>query len=504
METIVHWSICGAQTKSYKCFDHIRVMVKTNTEERNMQDYSGKTIKLKNGTIKLIKKAGQAGGQGTVYFADFNGKNYGFKILFSKDDPLGEQKCKNIKELLRRKAKLDQKIGDNGNFTFTFPIEETKVDGEEAYLMEWATGKDVSTLIEDGTFDKYSLQERLEVIWKINEALLFLSQDALCYQDINAENIFYDTVSKLVTVIDTENTTDAYMVENGEAAFVKGKGFYMAPEVGAGLVKCAAKPSDYYAMAALYYSILTCSTNSPYHGRVLYENFSLRDAGDMDIACERAEEDDELEDFLTFTFDPTNHVNSLEDFCKEVKGKWKEESNKRLLRHLEGITKNWNEVPNELKELLYKAFSNPLNPACYTKRPLPLAWERRLKKLLNKDACSTVPDNSGKEELSYSNKPNLQNGCGLYLFNSFGDRLYLTDDETLIPMSFVDSNSKGGFGKVKKHGNEWVFVKMGIWNLEASKNNRYCCSNVKEIVIEEGMRIFQAGNSKIFIGIERV
>lgn len=473
-----------------------------------MKDYSGKIVKLTHGSIKLIKRVGQEGGQGTVYRTEIDGKPYGFKILFSTDSLKDNQKRININSLLKRKFELDRRIAEDGRFAFTFPIELAEIDGQLAYLMDWASGKDIYTLISDGTFDKLTLKERLEVIVNINEAFWFLSRDNLCYQDINAENIFYDVKTKKVTVIDTENTTDANLVENGQAAFVTGKEFYMAPEVGADIVKYASKSSDYYAMAALYYCILTCSTNSPYHGKVLYENYGLRCTDAMDAACENAEEDDLLEDFLTFAFDPKNKVNSLESFYRENCGKFKDESNVRLINHLGNIVNNWKKIPENLKELFYRAFSDPLNKDSYTRRPLPGTWATQLNKALgdcaqqkDNDKCVLNVDKSPKSQSKPQFAPAAQGA--MYVFNPSGDRLYLTEGETVITQDFVDGKCKGEFGKVQKCGDDFVFVRTSIWGVDAIKSDRYLGTCIDKIVLEKGMRICLSNNSKIYISVGR-
>ena len=475
-----------------------------------MKDYSGESVKLTHGSIKLIKRVGQPGGQGTVYRTEIDGKPYGFKILFPTNSLMERQKRININSLLKRKPELDRRIAKDGNgkFAFTFPIESAEIDGHLAYLMDWASGKDIHTLISDGPFDKFTLNERLEVIVNINEAFWFLSKDGLCYQDINAENIFYDVKSKKVTVIDTENTTDTYLVENGQSAFVTGKGFYMAPEVGASIVKYASKSSDYYAMAMLYYCILTCSTNSPYHGKVLYENFGLRGVEEMDEACENAKEDGLLEDFLTFAFDPENKVNSLESFYRENCGKFKDESNVGLIKHLGNIVNSWKEIPKNLKELFYRAFSDPLNEASYTRRPLPDTWATQLNRALgdcaqpkDNDKCALNVDKSPKSKLKPQPAPIAQGA--MYVFNPSGDRLYLTEGETVITQDFVDGKCKGAFGKVQKRGDNFVFVRTSIWGIDVIKNNRYIYIGtcIDEIVLEEGMRICLSNNSKMYISV---
>lgn len=473
-----------------------------------MKDYSGKGVKLTHGSIKLIKRAGKEGGQGAVYLTEIDGKPYGFKILSPTGSSMDSQKRININSLLRRKPELDRRIAEDGRFSFTFPIESAEIDGQLAYLMDWASGKDIYTLISDGTFDKFTLKERLEVIANINEALWLLSRDNLCYQDINADNIFYDVKTKKVTVIDTENTTDANLVENGQAAFVMGKEFYMAPEVGASIVKYSSKSSDYYAMAVLYYCILTCSTNSPYHGKVLYENYGLRCADAMDEACENAEEDDLLEDFLTFAFAPQNKVNSLESFYRENYGKFKDESNVRLINHLGNIVNSWKEIPENLKELFYRAFSDPLNKDSYTRRPLPGTWATQLNRALGN--CAQPKDND-KGVLNVVKSPKSQPKPrlvpaaqgGMYVFNPSGDRLYLTDGETVITQDFVDGKCKGAFGKVQKCGDDFVFVRTSIWGLDVIKNNCYLGTCIDKIVLEEGMRICLSNNSKIYISVGR-
>lgn len=470
------------------------------TKERIMKDYSGETVKLKYGSVKIIKRAGPDGGQGAVYRAEVGGKTYGFKILFSNGTDKEIQLRDNIKFLLQKKAEFDRKIGNNKDFRFTFPIEEVVLDdGHEAHLMDWANGKDIYTLIDEGTFDKYTLYEKLEVIRKINEAFWFLSRDNLCYQDINAENIFYDVDLKIATVIDTENTTPAYKVENKTAAFVVGKEFYMAPEVGAKLVNYAAKSSDYYAMAVLYYSILTCSNKSPYHGKVAYENYGLRCASSMDEACESAKEDDILEDFLTFAFDPNNKVNSLESFYLKNKDKLKSESNVKFLHNLKNIIDKWAEVPENLKQLFYKAFADPLNKDCYTRRPLPDSWGRQLQNALNGNKSPVATP--AEAELDKTPLAQSPSGRGMYLYNSAGDKIYLTETETVIPKGFLDKKYNGQFGKVEKRGNDYVFVRTSLWGLDAVKGNSYCATSINEIVLEQGMRICLASNNKMFVGV---
>ena len=348
-------------------------------------------IELKSGKWNIIDTLG-FGGQGEVYIAE-NGKEKCAIKKLSKDDPNISKKRKNIKNLISLQRGLYDKMKNNKDYTFTFPLEYKQVDGVDIYRMNLAAGKDLEYWIQSGLFDQYSLHEKLEVIWKINEAFLFLSKDFLCYQDIQLRNVFYDPISKMVTVIDTENTAPANEVETsegkrGSSAFLQGTGFFMAPEVGAGIKSAATKASDYYAMAVLYYCILTGSENSPYHGRIMYENSPLPMS--MKEAFELAEDDEDYADFLTFIFDKDNRVNSLEDFYQEAKNKFTSESSKKLLNHLQRIIENWNSLPKSIQKLLSSTFKNPLEKESYSNRPRPDNWRRYLRDLLNKQEIEKV------------------------------------------------------------------------------------------------------------------
>ena len=252
------------------------------------------------------------------------------------------------------------------------PLHLYENDGEFGYVTKKYSGKVLSDMMLSGDFDRMPLETRLEIAQSILKSVEFFRENGLSHRDVSLKNFAYDEAEKKLTVIGCENMTPNAVLEAADCCFSGESGFYASPEVVFKL-DLPSRESDMYTLACVLYKIMTGSSESPYHGKVMYLKFNGFMPNDMfDAAC-LSKEDKLGRDWLTFVFDPDNTVNEI------LPTMFKNEDFR--LRKVT-VIENWEKTPTEIKELFQRAFFNPLGARARKNRPSVAEWKDAIEKQL--------------------------------------------------------------------------------------------------------------------------
>ena len=213
---------------------------------------TGDIVKLKNGGAAKILSEFGAGGQGTVYKVEYEGKPYALKWYhpgtFNKGGPDAAQKFY---------SNLEGNIS-NGPPTkaFLWPLAITEIrDGTFGYLMDVRPdGYEELTNFFVGT--KKKPQVRFGSFTAISTAAINIIQgfrelhaQGYSYQDINNGNFFINPSTGDVLICDNDNVSP-YQVNSG----IMGKQRWMAPEVVTD--RTPDKQSDRFSLAVVLFRLL--------------------------------------------------------------------------------------------------------------------------------------------------------------------------------------------------------------------------------------------------------
>lgn len=400
----------------------------------------------RDGTKFRIVKTGSSGGQGSTWFvekADTKERLY-FKIINEQDPSVKCRKKENIQHLYSKRDVYLPTLKDR-RFKITLPHYIYDKSGEFGYIMPMGSGKEINEYMLNKAFVNMPINERLKIILDIADSIKWLQQNGLCYQDISHKNFMYDPNSKYpITLIDCDNIASNSDVHNGDRSFVKGTSFYMAPEVVFHKDKMS-QNADNYALAVLFYKILTGSTDSPYHGQILYSKRPR--PFDMAGAAELYEEDPDYgTDWLTFVFDDQNKSNAIN------LDQFKDPERKKEMRQ---IIDNWKCVPDSIKELLIQAFRNPLDETFYKKRPTASKWYNTVNTILyqgNSPSTATAANaNSVKVKVS-----NIKKASELII--AFPDECKEVVKDSFKLDGYHIGLSKTILGRIEKENGKYVFI----------------------------------------------
>lgn len=420
-----------------------------------------------NSKYKVIKEL-KTGGQGSVYMIETvpkTPKKYCLKIINEKKEILRNKKIENIKKL-----KDDSHLQKNSlmkNFNIALPLAIYEKNGEFGYVMNWYPGREIGDMMIDKCFDSMKLEKKINIVHKLAESGAWLRGSGYCYQDFSHGNFLYDEKNDVISVIDVDNLTSTSSSSSGEACFAKGTSFYIAPEVAFGQCN-PSTTSDDYALATLFYKIMTGSTTSPYHGKELYSK-NVTPGNMLDAAFYTSDDPDYGYDWLTFVFDKDTTINEV-----DLSG-----NDKKFIAEGKKIIKNWNEVPSEMKELFYLAFKDPLDAVTRKQRPYSKKWlsVTDMKNLKN----SNVPLSNPKKdlapicELEKGARVSLPNGKIVDVINEF---------EVLTSKGFP-------FGTIKKDEDQYIFISNTMYTLKMKLSKEYKDIKSKEsVVLEKGMEIY--------------
>ncbi len=227
-----------------------------------MELENGHKIRVKNsgGFLTVLEKLGE-GGQGTVYRAEYGGREYALKWFFPGV-------LKRPEEFLRN---LCQNISDGPpTRSFLWPLFVTEeTEGSFGYLMELRPEKYISfTDILNAKERIVKHSARANAALTIVESFIALHRQGKSYQDLNDGNFFVDPVSGDVLICDNDNVAP-YGVNLG----IAGKCRYMAPEVVLG--EKPGMQSDYFSLAVMLFLLLFLS--HPLEGEKVIKSVCLTD-----------------------------------------------------------------------------------------------------------------------------------------------------------------------------------------------------------------------------------
>lgn len=341
-------------------------------------------ITVENIRYEVIEQLG-AGGQGSVWKikSKSDGKFYAIKILNEADVARRANKIANIRQFINEK--LDEKLRDKDvkygiNHVFPVALYYNAATQETGYIMEFVSGKTLSKMLVDGTVAAMNFEDRLKLLKKVAVAVDALHNIGYCYTDISFGNFMYDAKSDVLYVIDCENVTCSAYIKNGQRDFLKGTGFFIAPEVAFGRARVSYE-SDKYALATLIFCFLTDNIiPSAYHGKAMYS--AQPACQDMTEVAEMEADDDIDKNWRFFVFDETNRSNGLDDLCKHSKNP----ENIAFRKRVEKVIAIWGRMPPSLKALFRKAFDDPFK----NNRPLPSMWVREIDNILSPAKAATT------------------------------------------------------------------------------------------------------------------
>ena len=249
-----------------------------------MEFENGHKIKVKNsdGFLTVLEKLGE-GGQGTVYRAAYNGREYALKWFLPGA-------LKRPKEFLQN---LSRNIVDGAptrNFLWPLFITE-ETEGSYGYLMELRPSQYRSfTDILNAKTRIVEHSARVNAALTIVESFIALHRQGKSYQDLNDGNFFIDPSDGDVLICDNDNVAP-YGVNLG----IAGKCRYMAPEVVLG--EKPGMQSDYFSLAVMLFLLLFLS--HPLEGEKVIKSVCLTDK----------HEKKHYGSDPVFIFDPNNHTN---------------------------------------------------------------------------------------------------------------------------------------------------------------------------------------------------
>ena len=295
------------------------------------------------GSAKILDILG-SGGQGTVYRAEYSGKEYALKIYFPNKLKSPEIFRENLRELTESK---------NSDSAFLMPLMLTdRIDGSFGFMMnlipkEYKPFSDILNA-------RVKLQGLYSVVnsaIRITSAFRSLHNSGKSYQDINDGGFFIRASDGDVLICDCDN-----IAPYGEHLGIAGKPGYMAPEIVRG-EKAPDKYTDRYSLAVVLFRLLL--RGDPLEGSRVLKSVCL---------TEEAERRHYGYEPL-FVYDPDD------------------DSNRPVRGVHNNIIKFWQIMPDYIKEAFEFSFTVGLNEP--QKRLIEKQWLDLLKKMRGEIvACS--------------------------------------------------------------------------------------------------------------------
>lgn len=439
----------------------------------------GSIITCKDGSKFEIVKDLKSGGQGSVYIVKScisPNDLYAFKIIKEKNEQKKQRKIENIRQLKDDSLRLNKSL-EGKDFNVALPITLYSNNGDFGYVMNLYTGKDIGDLMMEKVFDSMDLDKRMNLVHKIAESALWLRNSGYCYQDFSHGNFLYDEKNNIVSIIDCDNVTGSSSASSGKTFLAKGTLFYTSPEIAFGQCNPSIE-SDNFALATLFFKIMTGSTNSPYHGKELYSR-PVRPGNMIDAAFYTNDDPSYGSDWLTFVFDKENKVNEIDLNAP----------NKDFVNEGKKIIKNWDKVPNEMKELFYKAFKNPLDAESRKLRPSSKDW---VNVTSNKNIASNNP-NITEKCIMFSNPTKPEAPVVSAPVNMQTITIRTPEGKVVeVKDEFEVRTSNGfNFGKIRKQDDNFIFTSHTMYKLKSKLGNTYNDHFLgNEMVLQEGLEIY--------------
>lgn len=319
---------------------------------------------LNGGKVKIIKMLGE-GGQGVVYLVDYNGATKALK--WYKPNGMGQDPkafYENIKSNVAKKAPSKE---------FLWPEDVTGwVNGVFGYIMDVRPEGyyEISKyMLRKQTFKSYRVA--IDAALQIVSAFRILHNNGYSYQDLNDGNFFINPNNGKVLICDNDNVAPDRYVSG-----VLGKQRYMAPEIVVGKEK-PNKQTDFHSMAVLLF-IIFCMSH-PLEGK-RWREAELTDSAQKKLYGSEA----------LFIFDPDDDANKAEKIINK-----------------NAITV-WGVLPEYVKALFLKAFSQKALLENPNARPIELEWVKALVRFRSE----IVACDCGNEIFTEQGRPCACDFCG--------------------------------------------------------------------------------------------
>ena len=298
------------------------------------------TIETKNKLkIEIVSLLGE-GGQGEVYLARFDGKDYALKIY---KNHLSSDFIFNLKNNIQR--------GEPSS-AFLWPREFVEIDDETCgYLMELRP-KNYVPFISYLNGAKAFKDKRTMIRWCLELCLAFkkLHEKGFSYQDLNDGSFFFDPDTGDILICDNDNVT-----ADKKNLGVLGKMRYMAPEIVRGDKDQNGHPqmpdvhSDRFSLGIILF--LTLCLGNPFEGECLKK---------YDIVDEHSE-------YEMFGSKPVFIYHKTDKSNRPIRG------------YHTSVIKRWPHLPIYIKEAFHRTFVDGLNER-ENERTTELEWVRLLTK----------------------------------------------------------------------------------------------------------------------------
>lgn len=296
----------------------------------------GDTVPLEHGGRATITDILGSGGQGTVYRAEFSGKEYALKIYFPNKLKSPVLFRENLRALTEDK---------NSDRAFLMPLMLTdNIDGSFGFLMDLIPEeyKPFSDIL-NARVKLQGLYSVVNSAIRITSAFRTLHNSGKSYQDINDGGFFIRPSDGDVLICDCDN-----IAPYGEHLGIAGKPGYMAPETVRG-EKAPDKYTDRYSLAVVLFRLLL--RGDPLEGCKVLKSVCL---------TEEAER-------RHYGFEPVFVYDPVDDSNRPVRGVHN------------NIIKFWQIMPDYIKEAFIFSFTVGLREP--QKRLIEKQWLDLLKRL---------------------------------------------------------------------------------------------------------------------------
>ncbi|MCK5878351.1 MAG: protein kinase [Holophagae bacterium] len=322
--------------------------------------------------LQIEKKLAQ-GGQGEIFVAVKNGKQYALKLYFEKNSTTDQRR---IIEQLILSGPPDMERPD----PFVWPMEVVELPGGRrfGYLMPLIqTSRYISLAqIESGKLKHPGYRIMAEACRQLAECYRELHIEGYCYRDISKFNVMFSPKNGDVVICDNDNI----IVNKYGPGKIGGTTQYMAPEVILG----KARPStatDHHSLAVLLFMFI-CGGH-PFHGQ-MEDKIKIFDG----VAAEYLYGHKPV-----FIFNPLDHSNNLPE--------------KRGYRH---VKRQWQVLPNHIQALFVRALvTGTRNPA---NRVTDIEWMAAFTQLLGQcHICSCGAENFWDPRSNLQQRRCWHKGC---------------------------------------------------------------------------------------------